>query len=39
MKELTTEKMMTVKEIANILCVTDQAIRDAVKKLFPDNIS
>ena len=36
---LTDKKQMTVKEIANILCVTDQAIRDAVKKLFPDIIA
>jgi phage antirepressor YoqD-like protein/predicted DNA-binding protein YlxM (UPF0122 family) len=36
MNELTKERFMTVSEVADALNVSGQAIRDAVKKLFPE---
>ena len=36
MKQISTEKTMTVKEVAEILSVSDQAVRDSIRKLFPD---
>lgn len=38
MKELSTEKTMTVKEVAKILGVTSEAIKWHVRKLFPNSI-
>jgi len=38
MNDLTTEKMMTVREVAEVLKVSGQAVRDAIKKLYPDSL-
>ena len=38
MNDLTTEKIMTVREVAEVLKVSGQAVRDAIKKLYPDSL-
>lgn len=38
MKELTTEKTMTVKEVATILNVTTEALKKHIRDLFPDKM-
>ena len=38
MNDLTKEKIMTVREVAEVLKVSGQAVRDAIKKLYPDSL-
>lgn len=36
--KLATEKVMTVKEVSEVLNVTDKHIRETIKKIFPDKM-